>query len=146
MKHLLTQLKPYGINERLFTEDDFHRIREQEGVHLVEVPLPEMEWQGIYTVYRNVPTIAISANLTGVRRLHVLFHEMAHHWLHAPKTRFFSKNTLEKIQYEAEAVAAYALIPEPLLRSLIAEPFLDVETYPIGLLIFRLQLFDKYSV
>jgi Zn-dependent peptidase ImmA (M78 family) len=136
-----------GWNEKPWTEDDFHQCREAQGIFLSEIEHDAMLWKAFYTVCEGVPTIVVNARLRGIERLHVLLHELGHHLLHAPATCFFSDDMQEKIQFEAEAFAVCALVPESLLRKLLAsKDYVEDYGFPAELLRCRLKVLELYGV
>lgn len=147
MFSLLTKFSRFGWNQRPLTEDDFHRLCRRERIKVVELPL---RTPGFYLAYKGKSWIAVDARLRGVRRLHVLFHELAHHFLHAPATavavNYFQVREPPKVRFEAEAFAHIALIPEPLLRRMLASEIEDEYGYPREMLEFRLKVLDRYGV
>src|SRR5438128_61842 len=114
-----------GWGKRALTEADFHRMREQHGVLLLEVDNDEgrpwfgLNWKGYYTTVDGRPVIVINKALRGIMRLRVLLHEFGHHLLHAPETCFFSEDSVEKGEVEAELFALVALIPKSMLPRLM---------------------------
>lgn len=83
-------------------------MRVSEGV---ETPLP-----CAYRVYDKLSMIFIARRLQGAKRLRVQFHELGHYWPHSPNARFFI-NLNNKVEFEANIVAARALLPFPPPRS-----------------------------
>jgi Zn-dependent peptidase ImmA (M78 family) len=112
-----------SLNTRALTEADFHRICRREKIKVVEMPLLV---SGFFMTCKGRRFIVIDSRLRGVRWLHVAWHELAHHFLHAPRSAsaasslFFKVREEGKVLFEAEACAAIALIPEPMLRSMLA--------------------------
>lgn len=141
-KQKLLRLLPDGWNKRVFDEWDFYRFCDRDGVCVLdaEMPLP-----GAYCVYDRIPVIFISHCVRGVERLRVQFHELAHHWLHYPSVQFFI-NLNNKVEFEANIVAACALIPFPLLLSHNAGQIEEEYGYSKKLIAFRVTLFQQFSI
>jgi Zn-dependent peptidase ImmA (M78 family) len=134
---------PDGWNERVFDESDFYRLCHLDGVRVLEdaeMPLP-----GAYCVYDKIPVIFIARRLRGAERLRVQFHELGHHWLHYPHVQFFL-NLNNRLEFEANIVAACALIPFPLLRSHDVWRLEEEYGYSKKLIAFRVMLFQQLSI
>lgn len=83
-----------------------------------------MDVRGIYAVVGKRKFIFLDSKMDGTKRLHVMFHELAHHYLHAPSVAFFHATQIySKDDKEADAMAAIALIPlnDLLQRNLFEE-------------------------
>lgn len=134
---------PDGWNKRVFDESDFYRLCNSKGVRVfedAEMPLP-----GAYCVYDKLPVIFIARRLRGTERLRVQFHELGHHWLHYPLVQFFI-NLNNKIEFEANIVAACALILFPLLRSRDVWRLEEEYGYSKKLIAFRVILLQQLSI
>jgi Zn-dependent peptidase ImmA (M78 family) len=136
-----------GLNTRSLTEADFYRICRRERIKVVEMPLLV---PGFYMLCKGRRFIVIDSRVRGVRWLHVAWHELAHHFLHAPKraasVSFFQVREESKVLFEAEAFAAIALIPEPMLRSMLAGEIEDEHGYTREMVEFRLKVLELYGV
>lgn len=92
----------------------------------------------------------LNSRLRGVRKLYVAFHELAHHFFHTtPSTAsasFYRVVENSRDEIEAEAFALIALIPEPLLRSMLAGEIEEVYGYTSEMLKFRLKVLDRYGL
>jgi Zn-dependent peptidase ImmA (M78 family) len=143
-----------GWGKRPLTEDDFHQLREQHGVLLLEVDNDVgrtwfgLKWKGYYTTVDGVPAIVINKELRGLERLRVLLHEFGHHLLHAPETCFFSDSSIEKTEVEAEIFALVALIPKSMLPRLMSWNLFDEDEdlLPVRLLKRRKEIYDLYGI
>ena len=111
MRHMATGLQRYGIGSRTFNENDFWRICADEDV--------EVFWsKKRFPMYFTVPAddlrvIVLPDRLIGIRLLFVMFHELAHHWLHGgdePCIAFLGGSD-RKCEAEADAIALLALMP-----------------------------------
>jgi len=126
----------------VLTEVDFWDYCAASRIVVREV---QLEQPGYSMVYEGRLHIYIHDQLRGVDRLYTLYHELAHHWLHPPRIQFFlgmDKN----IEFEANLVAACALIPKTLLAhhwpSEIAEEF----SYPTWLIKYRQTLLEYWDI
>lgn len=143
------KFRPLGWNSRAFTEEDILRICRRERIELIEQPISGSP--GFYMTCRGRRFITVDSRLRGVRRLYVLLHELAHHFLHAMpgacSAHFFRLRPDSKQEFEAEAFAAVALLPEPLLRRILAEGGdFEAEGFTRDIVEFRLKVLDRYGV
>jgi Zn-dependent peptidase ImmA (M78 family) len=88
--------------------------------------------------------------LRGVAWLLAAFHELGHHFLHAPPDStvayFYKLKSNTKEENEAEAFALIALIPESLMLKLIAsEEYAEDHGFPAELLKERCELYTRYK-
>ena len=138
----------FGWNSRLLTEADFYRICRRERIKIVEYPLESSP--GFYMVCNGRHFITIDSRLRGVRRMYVLWHELAHYFLHVPphanSVRWFQLKPNTREELEAEAFAVIALIPEPLLRRMLSSEIEDEYGYTREMLNFRLKVLDLYGI
>lgn len=146
MLHLTSKFKRQikGWNKRPLTERDFFALCEKLGVFVVENDSPRMRWKGIYTVIEGVPTIIINGRLRGVERLWAMWHELGHHLLHSPSTCFFSENTQQKAQSEANVFASIALIPEVAVTQMYLWDLYETDEFAVKLFQIRLEFYEKY--
>lgn len=141
-----------GWGKRPLNEDDFHRLREQHGVLLLEVdnhtgrPWFGLRWKGYYTTVDGIPTIVVNSELRGIERLRVLLHEFGHHLLHAPETCFFSESSVEKTEVEAETFALVGLIPKQMIGELLSWNLFEEDLLPVELLRRRLKILELYGI
>ena len=144
---LLAKFQKLGWNKRILTEADFYRICQRERIKVIEMLLLV---PGFYMTCKGRAFICIDSRLRSVRWLHVAFHELAHHFLHAPanaaSASFFQINEAPKVLFEAEAFAVVALIPETLLRSMLTGEIEEMHGYPREMLEFRLKVLELYGV
>lgn len=143
-----------GWGRRPLAESDFHRLRARHGVILLEIddhegrPWYGLRWKGYYTTVDGAPVIIVNKSLRGVMRLRVLLHEFGHHMLHSPETCFFSDNSVEKTEVEAEVFALVALIPKHLLPRLATWNLFgdDADLLPVRLLRLRQEIYSRYRI
>ena len=148
MKLFLANLKtPAWWNKRVPTDLDFYRLCRQRRVKIVEMPL---RVPGFYMVCKGRRFIALDSKMRGVRWLETAFHEIAHDLLHAPPgvtiSLFCGFKGDSKTEFEARAFAACAVMPEPLLRTLLTSPPEDFGDYTREMLEFRLKVLHTYHI
>lgn len=110
MKLSLKKLSTYGFNQRPLSEADFYRICEEEYIEIIE----RFQSNTFYMVIEGKPFIVIGTRKRGLKRLYAMFHELAHHFLHAGRLlneAFFYGQIENKQEFEADAFATIALIP-----------------------------------
>lgn len=150
MNRLLSRLKqefPF-LHERAATENDFHNVCDR---HSVEVVYTSDISTGLYVLCAERQVIFLNSSLRDLRLRHVMFHELAHFLFHVPSQsnvafEFFDGHSKNKNHCEAEAAAAWLLVPiseideTPLhfqcsdnesLRSLVSTRLKLHETYSI---------------
>lgn len=116
MKLFLTKLKRFGFNIRILTENDFYAICECEGIEVLEMDIAA----SFYMSVSGKCFIVLSKKLKGLKRIFVMFHELAHHFLHGGRdaAQAFYFGLLEtKNEFEADSVALIAMIPLSSLKS-----------------------------
>jgi Zn-dependent peptidase ImmA (M78 family) len=147
MFHLARKFAPLGWNRRVFTEADFDRLCRRERIRVCEIPLSV---GGFYMRARGRQFIYLDSRLRGVRRLRAALHELGHYYLHAgaePTSAFFyGLRPDAREEFEADAFAAVAMIPEPLLRRLLAWEIEEEYGYARDLINFRLKVLDTYGI
>jgi Zn-dependent peptidase ImmA (M78 family) len=148
MFFLARKFKKIRLNRHVFSESDARRICEESDVEIKEI---EMEQEGFYLKVQGKATIYINQDLRSIRWLYVVLHELAHHLLHASNYQnaayFFLAAQDSKQHHEAEAFALLAMLPEPLLRRLLAGDLLnELDDFPRQLIEKRLRLLDLYGV
>lgn len=126
-------------NTRTHTAQDFDSFCVDE--HLKVVEMESGEW-GFYTVHQGQPFIVLDPNMKGGFRLWVSWHEAAHHLLHIPETDFFTLQA-SKNDWQANVVAACALIPITLLKQKSIWEIREEFDYPIPLCFLRLMVYDR---
>ena len=146
---LSSRFRAHGWNKRAFTEEDVLRICRREKIELVEYALSGTP--GSYMRVGGRAIITVDSRLRGLRRLYVLLHELGHHFLHVPPdvtvAYFFRLRPDTKQEFEAEAFAAVALLPEPLLRRILAEGGdFEGEGFTRDVVELRLKVLDRYGV
>lgn len=127
-------------NRRVLAEEDFHAFCNDEHLKVVEAETGEY---GLYIVHRGQPFIVLDPSLQGMMRLWVEWHEAAHHLLHIPAPDLFRVEN-SKEQWQANVVAACAMIPQPLLRRVTIEEIRVDYGYPKALCNIRLAVFERY--
>lgn len=135
------------LNRRELTESDFYKLCRKEKIQLGELPLQKTIF-GYYTNYSGKSYIIINSNLPKIRWLEVAFHELGHHYLHAPvpQSVFFDSNRLSpKQEQEAQTLAVLALIPISVLQKLEQDPDIMFD-YPLHLIEERIKLFKENGI
>lgn len=123
MKLALAKLKRCvrDLDKRPLTSVDFYRLCRREKIKVIEIPLSV---PGFYVVCKGKAYIYLNNRLRGIAWLLAAFHELGHHFLHAPPfatvALFYQLKPDTKQEKEAQAFAIIALIPEPLMRKLLA--------------------------
>jgi hypothetical protein len=136
----IIQLALPDWNKRVLTELDFFEFCEQERLKVVEAYTGE---NGLYVVYRGEPFIMLDPEIKGGLRYWVEWHEAAHHLLHVPATSFFGIESL-KSQWQANVVAACALMPLSLLKVKSISEIHEEYAYPKPLYQLRARIFERY--
>lgn len=113
MNSIKTKLALLKWNKERFTPQLVEECMVQEGVELIELPLP-VAVSGFYGIHLGQGGIAVSARLHGGERHEVITHELFHCWLNVPG--FYSRGTLDKFENYVERLTACALIPKPMLK------------------------------
>lgn len=149
MKLILDKLKRKlpQLNIKIHGEADFYRLCRKEAMKVYEIPL-RGGILGYYSNYRGKAHIILNSKINGLKRLEVAFHELGHHYLHAPvpKSVFFDSQSLSnKQEIEAQSFALLALVPVTLLEQIEQNPIL-LEDYPADLIEQRIKLFQNYGV
>lgn len=133
---------PESWNQRILTLSDFESFCEQERIGIVELPF---QGEGLYLDYLNTPIILLNRGLPRFRKWFVAFHELAHFWLHKPGAQC-SWAFESKLDFEANIVAACALIPRPLLLSKSHTELHRTYGYSRKLIRFRRDLHNTWNL
>ncbi len=134
-------------NRRSLTLDDFYRICRRERIKVHEIPL---RVPGFYMVDRGRAHLYLNSSLRGMEFLLAAFHELGHHFLHAPPHRtvsyFYRQPANTKKEIEAQAFALIALIPDSLLKKILAsEEYAEDWGFAEEMMKERCDLFIRYS-
>lgn len=141
-KKLMEQNCPREWNVRALTEDDFWTYCDDARIIVKETPLERL---GLHFKRRGQNVIFVRQELRGAERMFVLWHELAHFWLHPPGIQFFQGYN-DQIEREADAVAACAMIPQTVLRHYWPSEIIGLYGYPADLVRFRQDLFDTWQL
>src|SRR5688572_9200127 len=149
MLSLLPRLKaalPF-IGKRSATEEDFYR---HCAAHEITVVMDMDMSIGVYVTCRNEPFIFLNPKMKGWYLRYVMFHELAHHIFHAPSqsnagVEFFHLHSKQKNHFEAEVVAAMALLPRKEINSLLQNREFERPELA-NLITFRLELYRRFKV
>lgn len=142
---LLQKFTDLGLNEKVFTREDFFEICLDEGVEIIWHDGDE-SW---YMEVAGKAYISLSNALEGYDELFTMFHELAHHFCHggrAPELALFNCVKSSKDEFEANAVAVLAICPEE--RLLSGELNEEAETDPVlrAILKLRMKLLLDYGI
>ncbi len=136
-----------GWGRRPLTDEDFQQLCKRFRVKVTEMPLNS---GGFYYRVKGRDHIAIDSRLSGIAKLKVQFHELAHFLLHAPESgataNFLSVGQKTRVEYEADAFALCALIPRQWLEHRAVEEILGSEDIPQEMLTERLGVFLTYGI
>lgn len=141
-RQLIERNVPKEWNVRVLTEENFWIYAAAAGIVVREVPL---EQAGCTLRCDGVPHIFIHDQLCGVNRTFTLFHEIAHHWLHPPRIQFF-QGMNRNIEFEANAVAACAMLPKTVIQHYWPSEIAEEYGYPEWLIKFRQTLLDYWQI
>jgi len=133
---------PPEWNVRVMTVDDFYSYCDRDGIVVSEKPLGQF---GLYMLRDGRPEIHLHELLSGADWLFVGFHELAHHWLSTMRIQFFQGRDMEP-EYEADAVAACAMIPRPLLACCQPSEIAELYGYSPNLINLRREIFDRWQI
>jgi Zn-dependent peptidase ImmA (M78 family) len=131
-------LKLLGWNKKPLTFSHFEDACEQQEILVVRPPI---KTPGMYFHCESRPVIALSNKLSGVRLWYVAWHELGHHLLHPPGLRCFTRGTVSKIEAEANAIAACAVLDEPTLFRILNEG--ELHDFPKEMLKFRMKVVEQ---
>lgn len=141
------QLLAIGWNERVLTDDDFDLLSDRLGLEVIELPFKRpAPCDGFYTVRRGRDVIVVDLRLRGLRRRYTVWHELSHALLHSHQSVHCGDAMLRKLNAEAHALALCALVPEPLLRRLLAGDAPEDDTLSHELIKARLEILERYNV
>lgn len=129
-------------NRRVYTDSDFYNICEQKSIVVKETEL--IEAAGEYLVYRNYHFILLHSFCIDEFKLWVKYHELSHYFLHAPGK--FSQTVKRKMDFEANVIAAVALVPFCLLERYSYQEINEYYDYPFDLILLRWQIFRRYGI
>jgi len=136
-----------GWGKRSLTDEDFQRLCKRFRVKVTEMPLNS---GGFYYRVKGRDHIAIDSRLSGIAKLKVQFHELAHFLLHAPESgataNFLSVGQKTRVEYEADAFALCAIVPRQWLEERSVEEILGSEDIPQEMLTERLGVFLTYGI
>jgi Zn-dependent peptidase ImmA (M78 family) len=128
-------MKLIGIDQRSLTYTDFEIVCDQQEIL---VNRANIKTPGMYFVCEKRPVITLSSKLNGVRLWLVAWHEFAHHLLHPPGLRCFSRGTVSKMEAEAQRLAIRAVIDEDRFYRILAQG--ELHDYPADMLRLRMKM------
>lgn len=136
------KLRTLGWNNRVLTYDDFLEACQHECILRIDRPLPV---GGFFFIQQGYPVIGLAANLQGVERNLVAWHEFGHFALHNPPV-MHRRRPCHLVELEADSVAYGALIPRHLLHSYSAEEIAAGLGYPLKLVKTRFRIFRHFNL
>ncbi len=113
------------------------------GLHAVLVQSVPMERAGASFKRRGQNVIWINERLRGAARTFARWHELGHVLLHPPGIQFFHAYG-SVIDDEANAFAACAMIPLPVLLRFGVAEIAENYDYPLSLVAERLRIYDRW--
>ena len=137
-----------GWNERPLDEAGFYRLCRRFRISVAEMPLAT---GGFYYRVKGRDFVAIDCRLTGVERLLVMYHELAHFLFHAPESgataNFHHVGRKTRVEREADAFALCCVIPRSWIETRLADDLLSTDDH-ISAQIFRerLALYETYGI
>lgn len=137
--YLTRKLSRRRWNKTIWTEDDFYKFCDEDGITVFEV---EINAPGLTVVAWDQIAIFISKKLKNPKRHFVLFHELAHAWLHVPGIQFCKPHKW-KTETEANIIAACALIPRSLVSTKSAWELWDEYSYSPVVIELRQKIFKE---
>lgn len=141
-KRLIEKNTPPEWNVRVLTEDDFWTYCDERNIDVRPV---QLEQPGYSITDPAKPIIFIHDELRGIERLYTLYHELGHHFLHPSRIQFFC-GWDQKIEFEANVIAACALVPRTLLTHHWPSEIAELYGYPNWLVTFRQKLLEYWEI
>ena len=135
-----------GWNERPLAEEDLHVLCRRFGITVDEQPL---RVGGLYYRAMGRDFIAIDSRLRWPEKLGVLFHELGHFLLHAPRTgpaaSFHRVGRSTRKEREADVFALCALIPS---RRIVEDAVADLldEGFTVEMVQARIKIYELYQL
>lgn len=133
-----------GWNKRPLTIEDFDQYCYEEGIWVYKVPLKHDE--GMFFRFRERPVIVLNKRLAPGMLVWAAFHELGHYCLHPPELQYFAAGTTDKANYEANFLAAIALIPKRYVEMYTKADIQEEYGYPNELFALRKELYERYKV
>lgn len=107
-------LAALGFNYRPLQWQDFESLCKREDILLFITPMPR---RGFYRVVRGVSCIGLDKRLPYSLLQETAWHEIGHYFLHSPELHLYGHPNKPKTEYQAQVVAACALIPQSIIRT-----------------------------
>jgi Zn-dependent peptidase ImmA (M78 family) len=135
-----------GWNERPLNEDDFLALC---GCFDITVDEQQLGVGGFYYRVMGRDFIAVDSRLRWPEKLGVLFHELGHFLLHAPRTGaaagFHRVGRSTRKEREADVFALCALIPRAWVESRAACDLID-EGFRPEMVAARFAIYEQYGI
>lgn len=127
-------------NRRPHTFADFETACSRLGVLYQRAPV---KTPGMYFECDGRPVITLSSRLVGVELWRVAWHEMAHHLLHAPGLRCFSRSMTDKSESEAEIASLGFVLDEPTFHRILRDG--ELHDFPMEMLNRRMTVAERFK-
>lgn len=137
------ELIEIGWGKKVLTYEDFERIAAAKHIWIYKVKMRHDD--GLHYVHRGVqPVIVLNKDLAPGDLVWKAFHELSHALLHPTGLYYFTEGTTEKADYEANFIAAIALIPTPIFETKTFEEIQEEYGYPNELKWPRKEYYERY--
>lgn len=134
-------LKLLGWNQRPLTFTDFEAACEQQQIIVQYAPI---KTPGMYFHCEDRPVITLSNQLVGTMLWLVAWHELAHHLLHHPRIRCFTRGTLNKAEEEAHLIATCAVLDEQTLYRILVHG--ELHDFPRKVIDRRILFAERHHI
>lgn len=141
-KQLLERNAPPEWNVKVLTETDFWILCASARILVEEVPISR---HGFRIERDRYSVIFVNNRLRGAERMFVLWHELAHVFLHPPGIQFFHGYN-SQTEDEADTFAVCSMIPRPLLDHYWPSEIAELYGYPPDMVEFRRDIFDRWKL
>lgn len=135
-----------GWNERPLDEPDFYRLCRRFKIKVTEMPL---RVGGFYYRAGGRDFIAVNSRLSGIEKLAVLFHELAHFLFHSPDhgatANFHRIGRRTRKECEADVFALCAMIPRTMLAQRTASELID-DGFSVDVVTARQAVLERYGL
>lgn len=130
-----------GLNRRVYTEHDLLKLCRRHGIVICEAYTGHL---GLYLIYNGAPFIILQPGLSAGLRLWVMMHEFAHFLLHAPNASTFTASMERKADFEANIIAALALMPFQMVKTALPGEIQEAFGYPRELMNIRKDVYEWF--
>jgi Zn-dependent peptidase ImmA (M78 family) len=141
----VSYLATHNWNIETLTFVDMLAGCKRNGITLLEAPMSVLP--AMFTVESGLPVILLNSKLTEPFRTFVLSHEMAHYSLDSSHVCLYATTMgREQMECRANVIAACALIPQEMLRTLSTADLTNLFGYPLELIRFRRAVYQYCSL